>query len=257
MRSPQSSFIIRLVYTLLLCLLVFAADGQEQTASPFSWAVYAELYYGYDFTKPVDNNRPSFVYNHNRHNEVNLNLGFVRGTYATNRVRANLAFAAGTYVNANYVSESGVLKNVFEANAGLRLSKKINLWFDVGIFGSHLGFESAIGKDCANLTRSMGAENSPYYETGARINYQTRDNKWLFSILALNGWQRITRLPGNSLLSVGTQLQFKPNEQWLFNFSTFTGTDTPDSARLIRTFHDMYGKVKLDKLGISAGFDIG
>ena len=30
------------------------------------------------------------------------------------------------------------------------------------------------------LTRSLVAENSPYFESGAKLTYITRNNKWLF-----------------------------------------------------------------------------
>ena len=70
-----------------------------------------------------------------------------------------------------------------------------------GIFTSHIGFESAVSKDCWTLTRSILADNSPYYESGARLTYTSNNNKWLISALALNGWQRIQRPAGNSLMS--------------------------------------------------------
>jgi hypothetical protein len=218
---------------------------------------YGEAYYQYDFNKPADNNRPGFIYSHNRHNEFNINLAFIKAAYSANRVRANVALAAGTYMNANYSAEPGVLKNIFEANAGIRIGKK-NLWLDAGICGSHIGFESAISKDCWTLTRSILAENSPYFESGAKLTYTSDNGKWLLSGLALNGWQRITRVSGNSLMSWGTQLQFKPTDKILLNSSTFIGTDKPDSARLSRFFHNFYGIFNVtDKFGITAGFDIG
>jgi hypothetical protein len=79
-----------------------------------------------------------------------------------------------------------------------------------------------------------------------------------FSLLALNGWQRIKRVDGNSLMSWGSQIQFKPSSNITLNYSTFIGTDKPDSARLMRIFHNIYGIFNVtEKLGITAGFDIG
>jgi len=231
--------------------------AQDSTGS-LTVSGYAEAYYQYDFNKPADNNRPGFIYSHNRHNEFNLNLGFIKANYTAARVRANMAIAAGTYMNANYSAEQGVLKNIYEANAGIKLSKKKNLWLDAGIMPSHIGFESAVSKDCWSLTRSILADNSPYFEAGAKLTYTSDNGKWLLSGMALNGWQRITRVNGNSLMSWGTQIQYKPSDKVLLNYSTFIGTDKPDSARLSRLFHNVYGVFSVtDKFGITAGFDIG
>lgn len=246
------------IITVLTLLTGSQVFSQDSTNGLLTITGYAEAYYQYDFNKPNDNNRPGFIYSHNRHNEFNLNLGFIKANYTANKVRANLALATGTYMNANLAAEPGVLKNIFEANAGVKLSKKKNLWLDAGIFASHIGFESAISKDCWTLTRSILADNSPYYEAGAKITYITDDGKWLLSGMALNGWQRIKRVDGNSLMNWGTQIQFKPSDNILLNYSTFFGTDKPDTARLMRIFHNFYGIISItDKLGLTLGFDIG
>lgn len=244
------------ILTAIALFTGYITSAQDST-NTLTISGYIEAYYQYDFNKPINNNRPGFIYSHNRHNEFNANLAFIKAAYASNRVRANVALATGTYMQANYTAQPGVLKNIFEANAGVRLGKK-NLWLDAGIFGSHIGFESAISKDCGSLTRSILAENSPYFESGAKLTYTSENGKWLLSALALNGWQRITRVNGNSLMSWGSQIQYKPTDKILLNYSTFIGTDRPDSVRLNRLFHNFYGIFSLtDKFGITAGFDIG
>src|SRR5215831_15527817 len=148
-----------------------AQDTASTNSKALSFSGFVEAYYCYDFNRPVDNNRPFFLYSHNRHNEFNANLAYVKGTYSTDNVRANIAIAVGTYMNANYAAEPGVLKNIYEANVGVKISKNKNLWIDAGIFSSHIGFESAHSPSCLVLTRSIIAENSPYYESGAKITY--------------------------------------------------------------------------------------
>lgn len=219
---------------------------------------YLEAYYGYDFNKPADNNRPGFIYSHNRHNEMNLNLGFIKGSYESDRVRANLGLMAGTYTNANLAAEPGVLKNVFEANAGLKLSESANLWVDAGIFSSHIGFESTVSKDCWVLTRNISSENTPYYESGAKITYGTNDGKFTAAAFYLNGWQRITRQNGNSQPAGGVQLTWKPTGKITLNYSNYLGTEGADSIRVRRFYHNIYGIFQLtDQFGLTVGLDYG
>lgn len=246
-------------FILLLSIGSLTAKAQnDSTANPFTVSAYVETYYSYDFAKPANGNRPGFAYSHNRHNEFNVNLGLVKAAYQKNNVRANLALAAGTYMNANLAAEPGVLKNMYEANAGVKISKKTNLWIDAGVFASHIGFESAIGKDCWTLTRSILADNTPYYESGAKISYTSTNEKWFISGLVLNGWQRIQRVEVNSTVAVGHQLTFKPTSKITFNSSSFIGNDKPDSVKQMRYFHNFYGIFQLsDFFAITAGFDIG
>jgi hypothetical protein len=243
------------------CLLLLASlstAAQEGKSSPVSFSGYIEAYYQYDFSTPKDNYRPPFVYAFNRVNEVAINIGFIKASYADETTRANLALMAGTYPNANLAAEPGVLRNVLEANVGVKVSKNKKLWVDAGVFSSHIGFESVVGKDCHNLTRSLAADNSPYFETGAKLSYTSDNDQWFFSLLFLNGWQRIQMLEGNTMPSFGTQITFYPSEQITLNSSSFLGTDKPDSARQMRYFHNFYGIIKLSKTAtLTLGVDYG
>lgn len=219
---------------------------------------YIEAYYGYDFNKPSNNTRPSFIYSHHRHNEVNLNLGFIKANYDSGKIRANVALMAGTYTNANLAAEPGVLKQIFEANAGIKLSEKANLWLDAGVFSSHIGFESAISKDCWVLTRNISSENTPYYEAGAKITYATADGQLTASLLYLNGWQRMQRQEGNGKPAGGLQLTYKPSGKITLNYSNYVGTEGVNAVRVNRIYHNFYAIAQLtDQFGLTAGFDYG
>ena len=250
----------KLKYLLIIRLL--AATTTPTFAQSDSVAVkisgYLETYYQYDSRNPANHQRPDFVYSHNRHNEFTLNLGYIRADYSQSNVRASLALMAGTYANANLAAEPGVLKNIYEANAGVRISRQKNLWIDAGIFASHIGFESAVGANCFNLTRSIMADNSPYFESGAKISYTSDNGQWFISGLILNGWQRIQRVPGNNTPAFGHQLTYTPNDHVTLNSSSFVGSDTPDSTRRMRYFHNFYSQLVLNqKLSAIMGFDIG
>ncbi|MBK7970672.1 MAG: porin [Bacteroidetes bacterium] len=247
------------ILTGILLLTTSLTNAQFDTSkASLMLSGYVEAYYGYDLNEPENHSRPSFIYSHNRHNEFNLNLGFIKASYLTDKVRANFALASGTYMNANYASETGVLKSIYEANAGFKISKNKNLWVDAGVFASHIGFESAISKDCRVLTRSILAENSPYFESGAKISYTTDNSKWFLSGLVLNGWQRIQRPDANNSPAFGTQITYTPNSKITLNYSTFFGNDKPDTSKQMRYFNNLYGLFQIkDNFHLTAGFDFG
>lgn len=237
---------------------VFAQDNdddEKKDPGKVTFSGYAEAYYSYDFNNPSNHLKPGFIYSYNRHNELNLNLAYVKANYTSDRVRGNVAIMAGTYAQYNLASEAELLRYLYEANVGVRIGK--NLWVDAGILPSHIGFESAVGKDCYTLTRSLPADNSPYYEAGAKITWSPND-KWTFSAMYLNGWQRIQKVDGNQTPSFGTQVVFKPSEKVTLNYSTYIGSDKPDSTRQMRYFNNLYGNFTItDKFSLIAGFDYG
>jgi hypothetical protein len=249
-----------IISSLLLLGTIHILQAQEnvEIKNPLTISGYVEVYSQYDFSNPKNNSRPGYVYSHHRNNEVNLNLGLIKLNYESDRIRTNLALAAGTYMNANYAAEPATLRNIYEANVGVKISEKHNLWIDAGVLPSHIGFESAISKDCYTLTRSIGADNSPYFETGAKVSYTTDDGKWMMSGLVLNGWQRIQRIDGNSTPAFGHQLTYRPTDKITLNSSSFIGNDKADSVRQMRYFHNFYGQFQLhDKFTVITGFDIG
>lgn len=246
--------------TLFIIHTLAGAQTDSSAVAPprISFSGYSEIYYAYDFSNPDNHNRPAFIYSHHRHNEINLNLGYAKVAYESEKARANFALMAGTYSNANLSAEPGVFKNIYEANAGIKLSKNKNLWADAGIFSSHIGFESAHAPSCLTLTRSIAAENSPYFESGAKLSFITDNSKWLFSALVLNGWQRMQRVDGNNTPAFGTQVSFTPNDRITLNSSTFIGNDKPDTLRQMRYFHDFYGIFQLHpRWSAIVGFDYG
>lgn len=250
----KNSFIKSLALIPLSWGLVSRATAQSDNGT-FALSGYLESYYLYDLHEPEDHQRPYFLYNHIRHNEFSVNLAYLKGTYQGEKLRANLAFMAGTYAQYNLSAEEDMLKHLYEANIGLRLGA--GTWLDAGVLPSYIGFESAASQSCWTLTRSIGAENSPYYLTGVKLTHQVGE-KWTLAATINNGWQRIRRVEGNSTPGVGTQVQFSPNENILLNSSTFIGNDKPDSVRQMRYFHNFYGIFQLtDNFGLAAGFDIG
>ena len=247
-------------FRLVILILLTAKNVFAQTdiLKKITFSGYGELYYSYDFSNPSNHEKPNFLYNHKRHNELNANLLLVKANYLDDRYRVNVGFMAGNYAQYNLSAEPTWAQFIYEANIGVKLSDKKNIWLDAGIFSSHIGFESAISADCWTLTRSLSAENSPYYETGLKLSYRSKNEKLSLSVLFLNGWQKIRKPDNIQKPSFGSQISYRPTDKITLNYSNFIGTDKPDSLNSFRHFHNFYLQFEpTPKFGIIAGFDIG
>ena len=252
---------MKTLLTLSLALLAVGGATAQTTVpdsvaalNPLTFYGFVDGYYGYDFKYAPTNTRPAFLYSHNRQNEFTINQGLVGLRYDNGQVRGAVGLHAGSYVEANYAAENPVFRHIYEGYAGFRPFRKA--WLDVGIFTSHIGFESALSKDNWTLTRSLMAENSPYYEAGARLTYEVSP-KLTLTGLVLNGWQNIRE--NNQGKALGTQLQWKPTAKLLLNSSTFYGNEQPqDSVRRRRYFHNFYASyAATDRLSLAVVFDVG
>lgn len=235
-----------------------AAQDTATNTPLLTWSGAVETYYSYDLDRQPGNPYPSFVYTHHRHNEIDINLAYIKATFSTSSIRANLAFGTGSYMNANYSGAAGVFRNTYEANTGVKLHSKRQIWLDAGIMPSHIGLESALSAANTTLSRSIIAENSPYYETGVRLSSTSLNSKWYLAALVLNGWQRVQRVPGSNVANIGTQITFSPSGKLSVNYSTYIGSEFPDSARRWRQFHNMYATfTTTPRLSFSSGVDYG
>ena len=234
------------------------AWAQEKAKqSPFSFSAFIDLYYGFDFNQPETEKRFPFLYNHTRHNTPAVNLALISGSFELDRFRANLALQQGTYVQDNYANEPTALRWIHQANLGLALDQNKTLWLDAGVMPSHIGFETAISKDNQTLSRSLIAENSPYFETGVKLSWE-KSESWSFAFLYLNGWQRIQPIEGKNNPSFGTQATFKPSTKTTLNWNTFLGTDQGIESGTMLYFSNMYGNSFLgERWKITAGIDVG
>lgn len=199
---------------------------------------YADVYYGGmpEVQKVRD---VPYMVNSAVQNALSLNLAYVDVRFNSERVRARIIPAFGTYMDANYVSESGTMKHLLEANAGILLSAKRKIWLDAGLLSSPYTNESAISRDHLMYTRSLAAEFAPYYLMGAKLTIPL-GSKWNLYLYGLNGWQQIA--DQNDSKSLGTQLEFRPNKSHLLNWNTYIGSERSSvyPQRAMRYFTDLY-----------------
>lgn len=240
---------MRKLFLILFGLSVLTVNAQDSTLSITG---FVDGYYSYDFDKPANNEKSPFLYNHTRHNELSLNLALVQLNHQAEKTRGSIGLMAGSYAQYNLAHEQPLMRHVFEAYGGVRLAR--DLWLDMGIFGSHLGFESAISTDNLTLTRSLMAENSPYYLSGAKMTY-TGVKDFEFLVVVSNGWQNIS--DNNDNKGIGTQVVYSPNDNLTFNYSTMFSNEM-DSTTAYRFFNDFYVKASpREYLDFIAAIDYG
>jgi hypothetical protein len=199
---------------------------------------YVDAYYAYNFNEPPSGGQPYFV-SMARHNEMTINLAYIDIKYSGSHVRARFVPGFGTYINDNYAAETGVLKNIVEASAGIKLSKKRGIWLDAGVFGSPYTNESAISKDHLAYTRSFAPEYVPYYLSGLKLTVPLSAKVNAYAYL-INGWQQIA--DQNKYKSIGTQLEIRLTDNILLNWNTYFGKERSagDSTIGNRMFSDVY-----------------
>ncbi|WP_333878132.1 porin [Flavobacterium sp.] len=239
----------------LVLWVINSAFAQENKTLKLSFSGYLETYYSYDFNQPEAQTKLPFMYNYNRHNEFNVNLGLLRTKLEYDHVYASVALHSGTYVDDNYANESTKILN--EAYIGLHLDKAKKSTIEVGVLPSYIGFEAAPTAANLTLTRSLLAENSPYFMTGVKYTYKPND-QWQLSGLVTNGWQRINRPDKNGSPALGTQMVYKPSAQSTFNWSTFLGKEWYNDAWGMRYFSNWYWDQQWNsKWHTIMGFDAG
>jgi hypothetical protein len=247
------------IWILILALVLFinaeAADTLKFYNNKISVNATLDVYFNASTTS-IEANRP-FSVSSNRNKEFNVNLAAVKFSLNDNNFRAVFHPAIGTYMIANYASEPSNMRNLLEANVGVKLLKKLNMWLDMGVLPSNFGNENSISKDQLMYTRSFGSEYVPYYLTGARLSSQY-SKYFSTSFYVLNGWQRIYN--NNQKLSFALNQKSTPIDKIEINFNYYVGNENSvlDSLFRMRNYTDMNGVLKPhDKIEVGVCLGIG
>lgn len=246
---------------LLLPRVLGAQAPAADTTTHVALGGFVDGYFAYDFGRPRDIDR-AFTTQAVRHDEFNVNLAFIDATLTGTRVRGRIAAQFGTAVQSNYAAEprvgnfSGpnVSRYIQEATAGYKVSSSV--WVDAGVFFSPFGSENWISRDNWTYTRSLIADNSPYYEAGVKATW-TITPKWSAQLHVINGWQNISET--NSSKAVGARVDFAPRDGLSFAYDLFVGNEQPDSLpSRLRTFNEIIvGASITNRLQLRGTLDVG
>jgi hypothetical protein len=252
----------RLLPALVVPCALSAQGSPTDTSIKVTFGGFVDGYYAWDFGRPASFDRSFaggtvFTTQPARHNEFNVNLAFVDAKLDGPRVRGRLALQAGTSVQSNYSGEPGngqvsgpsLARNIQEAFAGVKLGN--NVWVDGGIFYSHMGMEGWVSRDNPTYTRSLVAEYSPYYQSGAKLTW-TASPKLIAQLDVVNGWQNISE--NNSGKGAGIRLDLTPTSRTTLSYYNFF---SDEAGNRLRTFNGIGAKVTSGRMTVLGEIDLG
>ena len=232
---------------LALGICTFPSLSHAEDKDPVTFSAFLDTTIAHDFNHLPTRYRPYTTQPYYT-DEGALNLGFVDATLHTERVHGRVAAQYGSSVIANYAGEPDeFFRYVQEAYGGINVTQDWQI--DAGIFFSHLGQESWISRNDYNVSRSLIADYSPYYQTGVRSIHELSE-KWHLELHVVRGWQNISddREP-----CYGTQIAYKATADTRIAYNTFIGNE--DGARFFNNVGISHWLTS--KFGISSSFDLG
>lgn len=233
----------------LLCATTLGAQATD-TTTRIRINGFVDTYYAYDFNRPPEGDRV-FTTQAVRHDEFNVNLAWLGVTIERRKVRARAALQAGTSVQVNYAGEprdgtiSGpdVARFIQEAVVGVKLTDAV--WVDGGIYYSYLGLESWSSSDNPTYTRSLVADYTPYYLSGAKLTW-TVTPRLTAQLHAMNGWQNISE--NNRSKAIGSRLDYAVSPAVTLSYANFLGNEQiRDAPSSLRIFNQVMAKGTLPR----------
>lgn len=231
------------------------------TSVAVKFGAFVDGYFAWDTHRPRSLDR-AYTTTAARHSEFNVNLAFVDATLIAPRLRGRFAAQFGTSVQANYAAEPRIGSNsgpdvsryIQEAYVGYRVVP--NVWIDAGVFFAPFGAENWISRDNPVYTRSLIADNSPYYESGVRVSWQAPKSLALQAHI-INGWQNVSET--NEGKAVAVRADWRAIPRLTLSYDGFVGNEQPDSlAARTRQFHEGIARLTVDdRTSVTASFDVG
>jgi hypothetical protein len=219
---------------------------------------YVDGYFNFDPFNPHSSKRP-YAVSSARLRQFAVNVAYLGIGYRSERVRLQLTPGYGTYMIDNYGNENVLNRFLLETYGGFKLCKNKNMWLDVGVFTSPYTYETPISKDHLLYSRSLAAENAPYYVSGLRLTMPLSP-KFTLTLYGLNGWQTINFNSASARsVAFGSQLQYKIKPNLSLFWNTFAGdAGSPDQQWLAaRYFNDFFLTWQKGKWDLNATAYIG
>ncbi len=249
----MKSYSARHLITFICIVISMITDSHAQSITK-DIQFNIETYMGID----VNNNstQSPHYFNHYYHKAPRINYAQIEWKKSLNQWQFQFGIHDGDYVRRNYSDQPTWSRLISSAQIQYTPRKISQLKMTAGIFPSHIGFESAWVQNNLTLTRSLLAENSPYYESGIHAQYSSMNGKLTLGILALTGWQQAHLATPVNKASWGWSSSYQFNPQILLSYNGFWGYQNATGIQP-KSYHNFYSTIQKDKWKCIVGFDFG
>ena len=262
MQNKQKRFSKLIISSILLSSLVGFEAKAEETSSvipPIKIEGYIDSYYAYD-TDPLvmpkgqdkrkENSRALNAIGY-RKNEVNLNTAQLTASTTTDLYRARMTVAYGTMPQQLWFPTEYL--SLQEANLGFRLIE--NLWFDGGIFLTHIGGEALLPKNNWLSSLAMTTMFEPFYQGGAKLTYKPTEQVEV-QLHALNGYGLIEAV--NPMPAAGLLVTYTPMSNLAITYSGYAGNPKASTdPAAFRSFNDLNFSYQItENVGLRGSIDV-
>lgn len=223
---------------------------QDSLRDRITFSGYIDLYYAL-YTDSTGLAYQKFPTESPRDNAIGINLIQIGVHYETDRVRTTATFHTGDVAVSAW---SPIYNYIQEANAGIRIAKR--LWFDAGLFRTHIGLESIQPRENITTTIAVPTYYEPYYLSGAKLTWSLRDNLHLQANV-FNDFNSFVET--NKAKSIGYSINWKPWETVSLTLNSLYGNEAADTARYtsMRLYHNFFGTWQGKQVDIGAEANYG
>jgi len=227
-------------------------DAQAVEEPSFTIDGYVDTYYLFstDSLSRLPDRGEQFSTFGPRVNQFGLNVARLSSAYTSDRIRGTISLFYGD-VNYSWDPEFNMLQ---EANVGVRIAK--GLWFDMGIFSTHIGTEVLLPRDNMMSSLALGTYHEPFFMKAGVLSYDFSD-KFSAKLVLANDYYTMARQQNANSPAYGLGLTFKPMEGVTISYTNLIddqaqiGQDTTQW----RFYNNLYVAYTTDKLLLAAGAD--
>ena len=231
------------------------AQEEDSDDHTITLSSYVDGYYSGFNTDGSPNNFRSYTTVGARGNSIGINVAQVGVKYEHKNVRSNVVLHYGDIPQATWSPNHN---NIQEGNVGIKLADGV--WFDVGLFATHIGTESFLPKNNMLSSTAFKTYNEPFYQSGAKLTYDKPENLEL-QFWILNGYNNF--VDNNKSKSLGFLLSYSFSDNTSITYTNLIGREDEiagfgGDSKQNRFYQNIYLNTSWqDKVFLSAGFDMG